>query len=130
MKKVLFFLLLSLSIPAFCIKDVEIDGCEVTITDTFAGEQKIFYAYGNVYVVTDPKEPADLKVYVSSSPSSCCIYRCKDKPQDCGEWRFVKNRKDAKFTIRYVKQDDDYDCRIRFTNNRSGASFSENYFSN
>ena len=126
MKKVLFFLLLSLSIPAFCTTDVEINGCEVTITDTFAGEQTTFYAYGNVYVVTNPKEWADLDVRVVDSPKKATyiVYRCKDKPQKCGEWRFVRNRKDAKFTVRYVKLDaDHYDCNIFFTTDRSKAGF-------
>ncbi len=129
MKRFFFFLLLCLSIPGWS-RDVKIDGCYVTVTGDAGQWEKSFHAFGNVYVVTDPNEWADLEVYVSTSPSSCCIYRCKDKPQDCGEWRFVKNRKDAKFTVRFVKQDDHYDCRIRFTNNRSEASFSENYFSN
>lgn len=86
----------------------------------YASVTSYFRLYGSVYVETDPKEPVDLKVKVVNGPIAAFnIYITTDKPQDCGEWRFVSDRSKAKFTIRYVKEHED--CTIRFVKDRSQA---------
>ncbi len=100
---------------------VEIDGCIITRYFNNHGSSRTFWAYGNVYVETDPKELVDMKVEVVSNPTHADfhIYRTSDTPNSCGEWRFVKNKADAKFTIRFV---DDYaDCYIYYVKDRKDA---------
>lgn len=120
MKKLLFVFLLIFSMSISFAQRIKIDGCE--ITRYYGTETHCFFAYGNVYVETDPKEPVDIRVKISVDTKELAhfrIYKTSDKPQDCGEWRFVKERSQAKFTIRYVKEHED--CTIRFVNNRSDA---------
>lgn len=120
MKKLLFVFLFIFSLSISFAQRIKIDGCE--ITRYYGMETFYFSAYGNVYVETDPKEPVDLRVKVivdSNDIAHFHIYKTSDKPQGCGEWRFVKDRSKAKFTIRYVKEHED--CKIRFVNNRSDA---------
>lgn len=86
----------------------------------YASETHCFYLFGDVYVETDPKEPVDLDIKVVNGPIAAFnIYITSDKPDDCGEWRFVSDRSQAKFTIRYVKKHED--CTIRFVKDRSQA---------
>lgn len=100
-------------------QNVVFDGCHVT--RYYASVTSYFYAYGDVYVETDPKEPVDLEVKVTNERlAQCWVYVTTDKPQDCGEWRFVKDRSKAKFTVRFVDHWDP-DCTIRYVSNRSEA---------
>ena len=105
-----------------CVQaQVEINGCD--ITSVYGDRTTYFEIYGNVYVITSPKEHADIEVRVVDSPQKATynIYKTTDTPRKCGEWRFVSDRSKAKFTIRYVK--DREDCRIFFTNDRSKAGW-------
>ncbi len=118
MKKFLFVVLFVLSLCVSYAQYIKIDGCNVT--RCYGSLTRYFMAFGNVYVETDPKEPVDIRVRVTTiSPATFSIYKTDNEPQDCGEWRFVKDRSKAKFTIRYVK--DHEDCTIRFVPNRSDA---------
>ena len=118
MKKFLFVLLFLFVLCALNAQRIKIDGCNVT--RYYASVTNCFMAFGDVYVETDPKEPVDICVRViNSSPATFSIYTTTEKPQDCGEWRFVTDRSKAKFTIRYVKEHED--CTIRFVTNRSDA---------
>lgn len=121
MRKLFSVLLLFVFILAANAQDAKIDGC--TITCYYGNETYIFEAYGNVYVEKDPTKHVDLYVKIVNEErlADYSVYKTTDKPQDCGEWRFVTNRKDATFTIRYVK--DREDIRIFFTNNRSKAGY-------
>lgn len=118
MKKFLFVLLFLFVLCTLNAQRIKIDGCNVT--RYYASVTNCFMAFGDVYVETDPKEPVDICVRViNSSPATFSIYKTTEKPQDCGEWRFVTDRSKAKFTIRYVKEHED--CTIRFVTNRSDA---------
>lgn len=85
--------------------------------------RETFSAYGNVYVETNPKEPVHLEVRVVSNPAIAdfSVYKTTDTPKQCGEWRFVKDRSKADFSIRYVKEHED--CTIHFTSNRNDAGW-------
>jgi len=118
MKKLLFVVLFCMTLCASYAQRIRIDGCNVT--RYYASVTNYFMAFGDVYAETDPKEPVDLEVKVTNSPQATCwVYKTTDKPQNCGEWRFVKDRSKAKFTIRYVKEHED--CTVRFVSNRSEA---------
>ena len=118
MKKLLLLFLFCLPLCVSFAQRIKIDECNVT--RYYASVTHHFMAFGSVYVETDPKEPVDICVkVVNSSPATFSIYKTTDKPQDCGEWRFVNDRSKAKFTIRYVK--DHEDCTVRFVQNRSDA---------
>lgn len=118
MKKFLILFLFCLPLCTLNAQSIRIDGCNVT--RYYASETAEFMAFGNVYVETDPHEPVDIYVKVTNDPhADMWIYKTTDKPQDCGEWRFVSDRSKAKFTIRYVKEHED--CTIRFVLNRSEA---------
>ena len=118
MKKFLFVVLFVLSLYVSYAQSIKIDGCDVT--RYYASVTSYFMAFGDVYVETESKEPVDILVKVTTDPSaSMWIFKTSDEPQDCGEWRFVKDRSKAKFTIRYVKELED--CTIRFVSKRSDA---------
>ncbi len=118
MKKLSVVFLLMLSLSVSFAQRIKFDGCKVT--RYYASVTSEFYAYGDVFVETDPKEPVDIEVkVVSDIYATVWVYKATDKPQDCGEWRFVKDRSKAKFTIRFVKEHED--CTIRFVPNRSDA---------
>ena len=118
MKKFLLVFVFMFTLCIISAQSIKIDGCNVT--RYYASETAEFMAFGNVYVETDPREPVDIHVKVTNDPhADMWIYKTTDKPQDCGEWRFVTDRSKAKFTIRYVKEHED--CTIRFVPNRSDA---------
>ena len=118
MKKLLFVVLFCMTLCVSYAQRIKIDGCNVT--RYYASETSYFMAFGDVYVETDPKEPVDICVKITTDPHAYMwIYKTTDKPQNCGEWRFVKDRSKAKFTIRYVKEHED--CTVRFIQNRSDA---------
>lgn len=120
MKKFISSLFILFVVSCAFAQNVVIDECYVT--RYYASVTSYFYAYGDVYVETDPKEPVDLRVKVASDShdiAQCRIFVTTDKPQDCGEWRFVKDRSTAKFTVRFVKEYED--CVIRYVSNRSDA---------
>lgn len=120
MKKLLFIFLFLFSLLTLNAQHIKIDGCHVT--RYYASVTNYFMAFGDVFVETDPKEPVDMDVKITNNPHATgWIYKTSDKPQDCGEWRFVTDRSKAKFTIRYVKEHED--CTIRFVSNRSDAGF-------
>ena len=119
MKKLLFVFLFVFLLLQLRAQEVKIDECQVTIYRSF--ETVSFQAYGNVYVETNPKNPVDLYVKIVNQPkfADFCVYKTSEKPQDCGEWRFVSDRKSAKFTIRYVE--DNADCYVFFVKERKDA---------
>lgn len=118
MKKLSVVFLLMLSMGVSLAQRIIFDGCK--ITRYYASVTREFYAYGDVYIETDPKEPVDMCVkVVSDIHANMWIYKTTDQPQDCGEWRFVKDRSKAKFTIRLVNELED--CTIRFVPKRSDA---------
>ena len=120
MKKFPILFLFCLPLCTLNAQSIRIDGCNVT--RYYASETAEFMAFGNVYVETDPHEPVDIYVKVTNDPhADMWIYKTTDKPQDCGEWRFVSDRSKAKFTIRYVKERED--CTIVFTSNRKDAGW-------
>ncbi len=124
MRNSLLIVAFILSFLGLYAQEVEINGCHVIRYYTYdKGSSHSFYAYGNVYVETDPTEIVDLKVKVIDSEKMCTyrVYRTTDTPKECGEWRFVTDRSKAKFTIRYVK--DWEDCTICFIKDRSNAGF-------
>lgn len=120
MKKFISSLFILFVVSCAFAQNVVIDECYVT--RYYASVTSSFYAYGNVFVETDPKEPVDLCVKITNNPKGATfwIYKTTDKPQDCGEWRFVKDRSKAKFTVRFVDHWDP-DCTIRYVSNRSEA---------
>ncbi|MDR0829838.1 MAG: hypothetical protein LBN95_06985 [Prevotellaceae bacterium] len=123
MKKLLCLLSLFFVLGTVFAQNVEINGCAIVRHYYGAGETLQFECYGNVFVVTAPNEHADLYVKVVNSPKYATykIFRCTDKPRSCGEWRFVTDRKQAKFTVKFVKDNEDF--RIYYTDNRSSAGF-------
>ena len=121
MKKIFSILLFVFAVIYTQAQVTDINGCY--ITSVYGNETIRFEVYGNVYVVTNPREHADVEVRIVDSPQKATykIYKTTDTPRKCGEWRFVSDRSKAKFTIRYVK--DREDCRIFFTNDRSKAGW-------
>ena len=119
MKKLLFVVLFCLFLCASFAQNVVIDECKITCDYGF--QKETFSAYGNVYVETNPKEPVELEVRVVSNPAIAdfSVYKTSDTPKQCGEWRFVKDRSKADFSIRYVKEWED--CTIVFTSDRKNA---------
>lgn len=90
MKKFISSLFILFVVSCAFAQNVVIDECYVT--RYYASVTSSFYAYGNVFVETDPKEPVDLEVKVTNERlAQCWVYVTTDKPQDCGEWRFVKD---------------------------------------
>lgn len=91
MKKFISSLFILFVVSCAFAQSVVFDGCHVT--RYYASVTSYFYAYGDVYVETDPKEPVDLCVKITNNPKGATfwIYKTTDKPQDCGEWRFVKD---------------------------------------
>ena len=123
MKKLLVIVLFLFALCASYAQrfGVEIDQCFVT--RYYASGNRTFMAYGDVYVETDPKEFVDLRVKVVTDPriADFLVFKTTDTPQDCGEWRFVKDRSKAKFTIRFVKEWED--CTIYYTPHRDRAGW-------
>ena len=121
MKKFLLLFLFCLPLCVSFAQSVVIDECKVTCDYGFMKET--FSAYGNVYVETDPKEPVHLEVKVVTNPASAdfSVYKTTDTPKQCGEWRFVKDRSKADFSIRYVKEWED--CTVVFTSDRNDAGW-------
>ena len=94
MKKV-FSVLLFVFAAIYVQAQVEINGCDII---SVYGDRTIYFEiYGNVYVITNPKEHADIEVRVVDSPQKATynIYKTTDTPRKCGEWRFVNNRNQA-----------------------------------
>ncbi|MDD4848940.1 MAG: hypothetical protein PHR53_09310 [Bacteroidales bacterium] len=122
MKNLLFVCFFWFSCFCLTAQEVEINGCQVTIYHTWdRGSSTSFYAYGNVYVETDPTEPVDFDVEIVDQPkfSDFCVYKTTYTPKECCEWRFVSDRKQAKFVIRYVKEH--ADCYVYFVKERKDA---------
>lgn len=118
------FLLVFVFICSLCVsfaQSVKIDECKITCDYGFMKET--FSAYGNVYIETNPKEPVELEVRIVSNPAIAdfSVFKTIDTPKQCGEWRFVKDRSKADFSIRYVKEHED--CTIHFTSNRNDAGW-------
>lgn len=90
MKKIISSLFILFVVSCAFAQSVVIDECKVT--KDYGFQQYTFSVYGDVYVETDPKEPVDLEVKVTNERlAQCWVYVTTDKPQDCGEWRFVKD---------------------------------------
>lgn len=91
MKKFISSLFILFVVSCAFAQNVVIDECKVT--KDYGFQQYTFSVYGDVYVETDPKEPVDLCVKITNNPKGATfwIYKTTDKPQDCGEWRFVKD---------------------------------------
>lgn len=125
MKKlpVVFLLLLSMSFSF--AQRVDVNGC--TITLKYSSLTEIFEAYGDVFVETDIRNTANIAVKIVDNPDDATykVFKTTDTPKKCGEWRFVKERDKAKFTIYFVKDGDfiDEDIRIFFTKNRKDSGF-------
>ena len=120
MKKFISSLFILFVVSCAFAQNVVIDECKVT--KDYGFQQYTFSVYGDVYVETDPKEPVELEVKVTNERlAQCWVYVTTDKPQDCGEWRFAKDRSKAKFTIRYVNEFED--CSIYFVKERSSAGW-------
>lgn len=125
MKKLSVVFLLMLSLSVSFAQRVEIDDCRVS--RKYASGTVSFMAYGNVYVETNPKEPVDMNVRIvqDSKRADFVVFKTLSTPQDCGEWRFVKDRSDAKFTI-YIVKDGEFveeDCTVCFTSDRNSAGW-------
>jgi hypothetical protein len=108
--------------PILVFPDINIDGCHVDRYYQWSGSIH-FEAYGNVFVVTSPTESADIYVKLrnSSEYASWTIYKTTKEPKRCGEWRFVTDPSKAKFTIKFV--DDNEDITIRFTTDPNNIGF-------
>lgn len=121
MKKFISSLFILFVVSCAFAQSVVFDGCHVT--RYYASVTSYFYAYGDVYVETDPKEPVELEVKIASRHSGAdfTIYRTTDTPKQCGEWRFVNNKSKADFSIRFVNEWED--CTIIFTSNRDDAGW-------
>ena len=121
MRKLLLLFLFLVTLCPLKAQNVVIDKCKVTCDYGFMKET--FSAYGDVYVETNPKEPVHLEVRVVSNPAIAdfSVYKTTDTPEQCGEWRFVKDRSKADFSIRYVKEWED--CTIYFTSDRKNAGW-------
>ena len=121
MKKLISSLFILFVVSCAFAQSVVFDGCHVT--RYYASVTSYFYAYGDVYVETDPKEPVELEVKIASRHSGAdfTIYRTTDTPKQCGEWRFVNNKSKADFSIRFVNEWED--CTIIFTSNRDDAGW-------
>lgn len=121
MRNLFSILVLFFSILVANAQDVVIDECSVTCD--YGGMRYTFSAYGNVYIETNPTEPVELEVKIVSNPAIAdfSVYKTTDTPKQCGEWRFVKDRSKADFSIRYVKEHED--CTIHFTSKRDEAGW-------
>ena len=121
MKKFLFIVLFFIFLCTSYAQRVTIDECQVT--KNYGFQTYTFTAMGNVYIETDPKEPVELRVRIVTNPgyADFCVFKTPDTPKQCGEWKFVKNKSEAKFAIRYVK--DGEDCTVYFVSNRDEAGW-------
>lgn len=121
MRKLFSVFILFVSILAANAQGVVINECSITCD--YGGMQYTFPANGNVYIETNPKEPVELEVRIVTNPAiaNFSVFKTPDVPRQCGEWRFVKDRNKADFSIRYVKEHED--CTIYFTSKRDEAGW-------
>src|SRR5574344_574039 len=113
MKKLLFIFIFINSFLCLKAQETVINGCYITVYHTWdRGSSTSFWAYGDVFVETYPKQPIDLyvKIVNTEDESTYRVFKTIDTPKECGEWRFVTDRDKAKFTIHYVKERED--CSI------------------
>jgi hypothetical protein len=96
---------------------------DCSITKDFGMMSETFRLYGNVKVVTDPKEYADFRVKVVKAPGLAAVYvkKVTEKPLDCGEWRFVESTEKATFTVRFVTEMEHF--TIRFVDSNPGSRY-------
>jgi hypothetical protein len=85
------------------------------ITKSYGMMTRTWRLSGNVKIITDPKEFADLRVKIVDSAASISVKIVTYTPGECGEWRWAtdKNGLQPKFTIRIV-DDESYDFTVRF----------------
>jgi hypothetical protein len=114
------YLLLTLAIPfALCTVSAQqtyepIKDCK--ITKSYGMMSMTWHLAGDVYLVTDKNESADLYVKVRRGKkefASLGVTVVKRPACECGEWRWVKNKEDALFTVKFV-DDDFFDFTIKF----------------
>jgi hypothetical protein len=98
-----------------------IKDCEITQEHGLASTTKSLW--GNIKVVTNPKEYAELNVKIVSTPGLADVYvkTVSTPPDQCGEWRFIKSAKDAWFTVRFVDAGEDF--TICFVKSEPGCRY-------
>jgi hypothetical protein len=122
MKKLI--VILFISVFAFNAKAQQehpyIKDCNITMEYGFM--TKTVSLWGNVKVVTNPRD-ADFRVKIEKSCGAAAVYVVKvtDEPSQCGEWRFVDSKKDALFTICFVKESEHFS--ICFTSTFPGSRY-------
>jgi hypothetical protein len=110
-KIVLLFIILALPVthgfPQTGREQSVVHDCRVSLSYGF---QTVSFALsGNVFEVKDPAEHADLRIRVVDSPAAAVlyVYRTTGSIFDCGVWRFVGDRRRARFSVRFVKEHED-----------------------
>ncbi|MDR3226133.1 MAG: hypothetical protein LBT56_00480 [Prevotellaceae bacterium] len=122
MKRLLLILLFVFAgIACFAQRVVNCDftkeyGCEIVTINLF----------GNVKVVTDEKEFVNFRVRIAKE-GECCpdlfVKTVIDNADECGEWHFVKSDKDARFSVIFVEEFEDF--TIRLVSSNPGSAYED-----
>ncbi len=108
MKKYIFIFFvfyIATSTPAFSQFDnvKNIEHCRVSLDYGWLKEE--FELWGNVRIVSNPNEFAHFRVKVVNDPKITTLWvKIVDNPSECGEWKWVQNKKQEKFSIRFVDE--------------------------
>jgi hypothetical protein len=99
--------------------------CDCKITKTYGMMSRTWRLSGNVRIVTDPNEIADIRIKIVERGGSISVKSVDYTPSECGEWRWVdgKGKLKPKFTVRIVT-DGTHDFTVKFVgkNEMSGSN--------
>ncbi|MDR1896550.1 MAG: hypothetical protein LBR10_07160 [Prevotellaceae bacterium] len=98
---------------------------DCAITKEYGFMSETFRLYGDVKIVTDPKEHADFRVKLVESPGLAAVYvkKVAFRPTQCGEWRFTDSAEAAHFTVRFVPEGEWEHFTIRFVDSDPGSPY-------
>jgi hypothetical protein len=118
-----FALLIVLLISAICLSVAQTKGniknCTCSKSHGMVSEGRSLW--GNVKIVSDPKEFADFNVYICKKYGGDLRVMLVRRPaRECGEWRLVSNKEKAFFSVRFVEEPELADFTIKFVKSNPG----------
>lgn len=120
MKKIMLFVAF-MSIMGIVLSQSEprVNRGTYTVTKYFCIPHETTHLWGYVYEVKNPKEKADFHVKIIKNNTEAADIEIAIDPVDRGEygyekgvWHFVKNRKKARFSVKFVDNNEGFSVRI------------------